>query len=88
MTPTRDRVLIRPEGCQEEAEDKLIITPEAYTYNAETNGYVVALGPECKGDVKVGDFVYFSPHAGQGVMFDGEEYIMLRESEILAVAEE
>jgi chaperonin GroES len=87
MVPTSDRVLIRPVRSQEEEENKLIITPEAYRFDPETNGVVEAMGPLCKGHVAVGDFVYFSPHAGQGVMFDGQEYIMMREQEILAVAE-
>jgi chaperonin GroES len=87
MVPTSDRVLIRPVGSQEEEEDKLIITPDAYRYEPETCGIVEATGHLCKGEVKVGDFVYFSPHAGQAVAFDGNEYIMMREQEILAVAE-
>lgn len=87
MVPTADRVLIRPVNSREEEENKLIITPEAYRYEPETCGYVESLGPACIGEVAVGDFVYFSPHAGQAVLFDGNEYIMMREREILAVAE-
>ena len=87
MVPTADRVLIRAVGSQEEDNDKLIITPEAYRFESETSGYVEALGPSCQGEVALGDFVYFSPHAGQSILFDGIEYIMMREREILAVAE-
>ena len=44
-------------------------------------------GNEVKMEVKVGDKVIFSKYAGTEIKVDGEEYIILRQSDILAVVE-
>ena len=59
------------------------------------NGKVVAVGKgkiEKDGkvtplDVKAGDTVLFGKYAGQEIKVDGEEYLIMREEEILAVVE-
>jgi len=55
---------------------------------------VVAVGPgtvvdgkEVKMEVKVGDKVIISKYAGTEVKFDGQEYTILRQNDILAVVE-
>ena len=44
-------------------------------------------GKEIKMEVKVGDIVIYSKYAGTDVKLDGEEYIIVRQNDILAVVE-
>lgn len=91
IEPLSDRVVIKK---TEETEDKIgsIIIPD--TAKEQPNqGTVVAVGPggtSKKGEdlpmtVKVGDKVLYQSNVGTDIKIEGEEYLIMRESTILAV---
>lgn len=91
IKPLSDRVLIkRMEGEEKTAAG--IIIPDAAKEKAQT-GAVVAVGPgrrDSSGNsipmaVKVGDTVYFGKYAGTDA---GEDYLIIKEDEILGVVEQ
>ena len=50
-------------------------------------GHIFVDGKEVKMEVKVGDKVIYSKYAGTDVKLDGEEYVIVRQSDILAIVE-
>ena len=94
VKPLYDRVVIKP---VEEAEEKTpsgIIIPDT-AKEKPSEGEVIAVGEgkllengEIKPlKVKVGDKVIYSKYAGNDIVVDGEELIILREDDILAIIE-
>ncbi len=94
IKPLYDRVVVKP---AEEAEEKTpsgIIIPDT-AKEKPSEGEVIAVGEgrllengEIKPlKVKVGDKVIYSKYAGNEFVVDGEELIVLREDDILAVIE-
>lgn len=91
IQPLGDRVVIKAVP-QEEKTKSGIIMPDTATKEKPQEGEVLAVGPGRleKGeriplDVKVGDRVIYSKYAGTEVKYEGEEYLILRESDILAI---
>lgn len=93
IRPLHDRVIVKRVQEEEKTAGGLYIPESAKEKPLE--GEVIAVG---KGklledgqirplDVKVEDRVLFSKYAGTEVTFDGQEYLMLREDDILAVVE-
>lgn len=93
IRPLHERVLVRRLEEKEMSKGGIIIPDSAKEKPAE--GEIIATG---KGkitedgkvlplDVKVGDKVLFSKYSGSDVMIDGEEYLIMREDDILAVIE-
>ena len=86
IKPLADRVLIRPE----EAEDKTasgIIIPDTAKEKPQ-RGTVVAAGPGTKDEkieVKVGDSVLYGKYSGTELNFDGKDYLIMKQSDILAI---
>ncbi|MBQ9827841.1 MAG: co-chaperone GroES, partial [Lachnospiraceae bacterium] len=85
-----DRIIIKEEIAEEKTESGIILTGSA----KEKPSYatVVAVGPggmvngnEVKMQVKKGDKVMYAKFAGTEVKFEGEQYIILRQDDILAV---
>ncbi|MDH5477456.1 MAG: co-chaperone GroES [Nitrospinota bacterium] len=89
VRPLNDRVLIKPTEAQEKAQGGIIIPDSAKERPQE--GKVVAVGPgkseEEKMTVKVGDKVIYSKYAGTELKLDNEEYLLMREDDILGVIE-
>ncbi|MBX6395077.1 MAG: co-chaperone GroES [Alicyclobacillaceae bacterium] len=92
IKPLADRVVIRPVEREEKTASGIVLPDTAKEKPQE--GEVVAVGPgryedgrRIEIDVKVGDRVIFSKYAGTEVKYDGVEYLILRESDILAVLE-
>ncbi|MDO4618163.1 MAG: co-chaperone GroES [Clostridia bacterium] len=90
IKPLADRVVIKMVEAEETTKSGIILTSAAKEKPQVAE--VVAVGPggvvdgkEVKMEVSVGDKVLISKYAGTEVKFDGEEYTILRESEILAV---
>lgn len=79
--PLANRVLVLPA----EKEDMIngLYIPDQLKTNPP-RGKVEAAGPECK-DVKVGDFVYFSEHAGSPLKLDNTEYLIMRETDLFGI---
>jgi chaperonin GroES len=90
LRPLADRVIIKALPSEERTKSGIIMPDTAKEKPQE--GEIIAVGPGRteKGeriavDVKVGDKVIYSKYAGTEVKFDGEEYLILRESDIQAV---
>lgn len=90
IKPLADRVVIKALPMEEKTKSGIIMPDTAKEKPQE--GEVVAVGPGKveKGerialDVKVGDRVIYSKYAGTEMKYDGLEYLILKESDILAV---
>jgi chaperonin GroES len=89
VTPLHDRVLVRRLEEKETAKGGIIIPDTAKEKPQE--GEVVAVGAGKKEknhrvplDVKVGDRILFAKYTGNDITIDDQEYLILREEEILA----
>lgn len=86
VKPLSDRVLIKANPAEEKTAGGLIIPDTAK--EKPLAGKVVAVGPgtsEVKMEVKVGDEVLYGKYAGTEVTVDGEEYLIMRQNDILAI---
>ena len=89
VTPLHDRVLVRRLEGKETAKGGIIIPDSAKEKPMEGEVIAVGSGKREKGeliplDVKPGDRVLFGKYGGTEIKLDGEEYLILREEEILA----
>ena len=85
IQPLADRVLIKPA----EAEEKIggIIIPDT-AKEKPLKGEIVATGNGTKDEemiLKVGDHVLYGKYAGQELEFDGEKYMVMRQSDVIAI---
>ena len=92
LKPLGDRVVVEPQK-QEQVTASGIVLPEQ-AKEKPVQGKVIAVGrgkiengKTIPLDVKVGDTVYFNKYAGTEVKIDGKEYLIMRESDILAIVE-
>ena len=92
IKPLADRVLIMMEEAEETTKSGIILAGSAKEKPQVAD--VIAVGPggmvdgkEVVMNVKVGDRVITSQYAGTNVKMDGEEYTIVRQSDILAVVE-
>ena len=92
IRPLGDRVVIKRLEAEEKTKSGIVLTGTAKERPQEAE--VIAVGPggyadgkEIKMEVKVGDKVLYSKYAGTEVKMDNEEYIILKQDDILAVVE-
>ncbi|NLN61768.1 MAG: co-chaperone GroES [Myxococcales bacterium] len=93
LRPLQDRVIIKRTDSEEKTASGIIIPNSAKEKPFE--GTVISVGPGKKDengkatgiDVKKGDIVLFGKYSGTEIKVDGEELIILREDDILAVVE-
>jgi len=93
LKPLNDRVLVKRLESEEVTAGGIIIPDSAK--EKPQRGKVVAAGPGKLDDagklvamsVKAGDLVLFTKYAGTEVKIDGEEHLVLREDDILAIVE-
>jgi chaperonin GroES len=91
--PLHDRVVVRRLEQEEKTAGGIIIPDTAKEKPME--GEIVAAGPGARGedgkiqalDVKVGDRVLFGKWSGTEIKLDGEELIIMKESDIMGVLE-
>ena len=90
IKPLADRVVIKMVEAEEKTKSGIILAAAAQ--EKPEIAEVVAVGPGAKEDgkvvpmeVKVGDQVIYSKYAGTDVKLDDEEYIVVRQSDILAI---
>jgi chaperonin GroES len=91
VKPLADRVVVKPASEGEQMRGGLYIPDTAK--EKPSQGEVVAVGPgrlsedgtRLELDVSVGDKVLYGKYSGTDVTLDGVEYLILRESDILAV---
>ena len=92
IKPLGDRVVIKRLEAEETTKSGIIVTGTAKERPQEA--CVVAVGPgvivdgkRTEMEVKVGDKVLYSKYAGTEVKFEGEEYTILKQEDILAIVE-
>ena len=93
LRPLGDRLVVTPME-QEETTKTGILLPESAKEKPQ-QGNVIATGPGVRKengerimmDVKVGDKVLYAKYAGTTIKIDGKEYLILKETDVLAVVE-
>nr|WP_317126950.1 co-chaperone GroES [Chitinophaga rhizosphaerae] len=86
IKPLADRVIVKPAAAEEKTAGGIIIPDTAK--EKPQRGTVVAAGPGKKDEpvsVKVGDTVLYGKYSGTEISLEGEDYLIMRESDILAV---
>ncbi len=93
IRPLHDRILVQRLTEQEKTRGGIIIPESAKEKPIEGkiiavgNGKILEGGERRALDVKVGDKVLFGKYSGTEVKFDDQEYLIMREDEILAIIE-
>ncbi|KAF5074169.1 10 kDa chaperonin 1 [anaerobic digester metagenome] len=86
VKPLADRVLIKPAEAEQKTAGGIIIPDTAK--EKPQRGTVVAVGTGKKDEpltVKVGDLVLYGKYAGTEITVDGNDYLIMRESDIVAI---
>jgi chaperonin GroES len=86
IKPLADRVLVEPAAAELKTAGGIIIPDTAK--EKPQKGIVVAVGNGKKDEpitVKEGDTVLYGKYAGQEITVDGKDYLIMRESDILAI---
>jgi len=86
IKPLADRVLVEAAAAEDKTAGGIIIPDTAK--EKPQKGTVVAVGPGKKDEpmtVKVGDNVLYGKYAGTEITIDGENYLIMRESDVVAV---
>ena len=91
IRPLDDRVLVKPIESEEKTAGGIILPDAAKEKSIQ--GEVVAVGPgkmttdgvRVSLELQLGDRVIYSKYGGTEVKFDGQEYLLLREDDVLAV---
>ena len=93
LVPLGDKVVVKQLEALETTKSGIVLTGNDKEKPQEAE--VVAVGPggiidgkEVKMEVKVGQKVMYSKYAGTEVKLDGTEYIILKQSDILAIVED
>jgi chaperonin GroES len=94
VRPLHDRILVHRLEEGEQRVGGIIIPdtakekPQQGKVVAVGNGKVKDDGKRVPLDVKQGDTILFGKYSGQEIKIDGEEYLILREDEVLAILEQ
>jgi len=90
IKPLADRVLVKPDTAEEKTSSGIIIPDTAK--EKPQRGTIVAAGPgkvengnKIEMSVKEGDKVLYGKYAGTELSLDGEDYLIMRESDILGI---
>jgi len=86
IKPLADRVLVEPAAAEQRTAGGIIIPDTAK--EKPQKGIVMAVGNGKKDEpmtVKPGDTVLYGKYAGTEINVDGKDYLMMRESDILAI---
>lgn len=93
LKPLGDRIVIEQVETEEKTASGIVLPdsakekPQEGKVVAVGTGRVLDNGQRVAPEVKVGDRIIFSKYAGTEVKHDGKEYLILRESDILAIIE-
>ena len=93
VRPLHDRIIVRRHEEGEQNSGGIIIPdtakekPQRGTVIAAGSGTVTDAGTRVPLDVKAGDVILFGKYTSQEIKLDGEEYLIMREDEVLAVIE-
>ena len=91
IKPLEDRVVVKPVDPEEKLQSGIIIPDTAK--EKPQKGEIVATGPGKVSDsgnrveleVKKGDIVLYGKYSGTEIAIDGDDYLIMRESDILAI---
>jgi len=86
ITPLHDRVIVLPAAAEEKTASGIIIPDTAKEKPQRGTG--VAAGPGKKDEpmtVKAGDTVLYGKYAGTEISIEGNDYLIMRESDLLAI---
>ena len=93
LVPLSDRVVLKQLEAEETTKSGIILAGKAQEKPQEAE--VIAVGPggivdgkEVVMQVKAGDRVIYSKYSGNEVKLDGEEYIIVKQNDILAIVEQ
>jgi chaperonin GroES len=93
LKPIGDRIVVRPKSAEEMTKSGIILPdtakerPQEGEVMAVGTGRIMDDGTVVALSVKVGDTVLFSKYGGTEIKIGGEEYIILREDDVLAILE-
>ena len=92
LVPLGDRVVLKQLEAEETTKSGIVLPGQAQEKPQQAE--VIAVGPggvvegkEVKMEVKVGNKVIYSKYSGTEVKLDGEEYIIVKQNDILAIVE-
>lgn len=86
MKPVNDRVVVKPDAAEEKTKGGIIIPDTAK--EKPQRGEVIAVGPGKDGNkmtVKKGDQVLYGKYVGQDLNYQGQDYLIMREDDILVI---
>jgi len=91
LKPLEDRVVVEPKQAEDKTASGIILPDTAQEKPQEAT--IVAVGPGKASDsgtivkmtVKVGDSILYGKYSGTEVTVDGKEYLIMRESDVLAI---
>ena len=91
VKPLDDRVLVRQSAAEEKTSGGIVLPDTAK--EKPQRGKVIAVGPGRLLDsgergemcVKKGDDIFYGKYAGTEIKIDGEDYVILKESDVLAI---
>lgn len=93
LVPLADRVVLKQSTPEEKTKSGIILASQSQEKPQQAE--VVAVGPggtvdgkEVTMTVKVGDKVIYSKYAGNEVKLDDQEYVIVKQSDILAIVED
>jgi len=94
LVPLNDRLIIKPLAVEEVTASGIIL-PDTIDKERPERGEIIAIGPgrlldngeRSSMSVKVGDQVLFKKYSPDEAKIDGEEYLIVSESDILAIIE-
>jgi chaperonin GroES len=93
LRPLHDRVMVKRLDAGEEVRGGIIVPdsakekPQQAMVEAVGSGKLLENGERVPLDVKAGDRILFGKYSGSEIKIDGNEYLILREDEILGVLE-
>ena len=92
LVPLGDRVVLKQLEAEETTKSGIVLPGQAQEKPQQAEVIAVGLGgvvegKEVKMEVEVGNKVIYSKYAGTEVKLDGEEYIIVKQNDILAIVE-
>jgi chaperonin GroES len=91
LTPLGDRVVVKPKPKDEMTSSGIVLPdtasekPQEGSVLSVGHGRVLDNGKRVEMEVKAGDTVLFAKYAGTEVKLEGEDYLVIRESDLLAI---
>jgi len=93
VTPLDDRILVKQSDAEEVTAGGIVLPdsakekPQRGKVQAVGSGKLLDSGKRGEMSLKKGDEVFYGKYAGTEIKIDGQEYVILRESDVLAIIE-